>query len=75
MSDSSELPAESMLWRKKECPAAKTSNSLTRNRCSAAAALCSRALLFTINEALLGQTKLDRPANGSPFGRAVTEGD
>ena len=35
----------------------------------------SKALLFTKYRALLVQRGPDRHASGSPFGRAVTEGD
>ena len=48
---------------------------LDKERCPEAAALCSSARSFAPYRALGVQWKVTRPAKGSPFGGAVTEGD
>ena len=48
---------------------------LDKARCPEAAALCSKARPFASCRASGVQWKVTRPAKGSPFGGAVTEGD
>ena len=64
------LDAQGPIWRKRAGLATEGSSFWTSAPCQAVAGLDSGALPFPRHRALLVQTKADRHANGSPFGRA-----
>ena len=59
---------QSLILSKTVVPCYRDSQQLDKGYCPEAAALCSRALSFTLYQALGVQLRVDRPAKGSPFG-------
>ena len=66
---------QSSLYPKTAVPCYRGQQLRDNIPCQAAVNLCSRALYFTLYQALGVQHKAARHAKGSPSGRAVTEGD
>ena len=64
---------QSLLYPKTVVPCDRDSQQLDKGYCPEAAALCSRALFFALYQASGGQLRVDRPAKGSPSGRAGAE--